>query len=643
MTETSRLTRRSDPHRKKARHFALGVALETSQSAADMSSAPHYKPNLRDLQFNLFEFLDIAKTSLGQKPFGDIDEASARAALATMVAVCSDVLVEGFTEGDRVPLGFDPKSGSVTMSPAMKKAFHAYYDSGLNALDLPVSLGGLGAPPSLRWAAFELVIGANAAVAFYFLGNVLSRFIEALATESQKKRFVGPMTERRWGGSMVLTEPDAGSDVGAARAKATHVKDDVWHLEGVKRFITNGDFDAVENIIHLVLARPQGAGPGTKGLSMFIVPKFLVNDDGSLGARNGVFCTNLEKKMGLKASATCEMTFGDGAPAVGYLVGNVHDGIRQMFHVIEHARMAIGLKSMATVSTAYLNALAFAKERKQGADLMQARDKNAPRVTVLHHPDVRRMLMMQKSHAEGMRALILFNASLLDTVEMQGGHESEAAAEANALSDLLLPVIKGYCSEKGYELLNLSLQTFGGSGYLQDYPIEQYIRDQKIDTLYEGTTAIQALDLLMRKVARDGGATLQALLARVQQTIDSKEGGEALKDERAKLSEALTELQAAFGALMAKLGESVYHVGLQGNRMLFALAEVLLAWLLVRHAALAVTKRGSVTSGPDADFYDGKIASAKFFCHEVLPNVALAARLVQNSSLQVMQVSEAAF
>jgi len=442
---------------------------------------------------------------------------------------------------------------------------------------------------------------------------------------------------------MVLTEPDAGSDVGAARAKAKLVKDDVWHIEGVKRFITNGDIgDVVPNTIHLVLARPEGAGPGTKGLSMFIVPKFLVNEDGSLGERNGVYCTNLEKKMGLKASATCEMTFGDSKPAVGWLVGNVHDGMRQMFHVIEHARMAVGLKSMATLSTAYLNALSYVKERKQGADLKSARDKNAPRVTVIHHPEVRRMLMMQKSHAEGMRALILYNASLQDQVELLGGHEAEAAAEPNALNDLILPLIKGYCSEKVYDLLSLSLQCYGGSGYLQDYPAEQYIRDQKIDSLYEGTTAIQALDLLMRKVAKDGGATLQNLMGKISQTLELNEGGDALKAERAALADALGHLQTGLGALMEKLGESVYHVGLQGNRVLFSLAEVTIGWLLVRHAAVALKKKETAT-GPDVAFYEGKIASARFFCAEVLPNTALAMQQVQKSSTAIMEISEEAF
>ncbi len=607
-----------------------------------MSTAPHYKPNLRDTLFNLFEFLRVQDTSLGKAPFGDLDEATVRQTLDTMLPICTGVMADGFAEGDRVPLAFDPKTGAVTLSPLMKKSMAAYFENGLNTLDLPAHLGGVGAPPSVAWGAFEFVVGSNPAAAFYFLGNVLAKIIDDLATDSQKKRFVGPMLERHWGGTMVLTEPDAGSDVGAGRTKAKQVKDDVFHLEGVKRFITNGDFDSTENIIHLVLARPDGAGPGTKGLSMFIVPKFLVNDDGSLGERNGIFCTNLEKKMGLKASATCEMTLGDGAPCVGWLVGNVHDGMRQMFHVIEHARMAVGIKSAATLSTAYLNALAYVKERKQGADLMAGRDKNAPRVTVIHHPDVRRMLLMQKSHAEGMRALILFAASIQDEVERKGGHKAPEAAEASALNDLLLPLIKGYCSEKTYEVLNLSLQSFGGSGYLQDYPLEQYIRDQKIDSLYEGTTHIQALDLLMRKVAKDGGATLQGLMGRISQSLESNEGGDALKEERALLAEALGQLQAAFGALMEKLGESLYHVGLQGNRMLFALSETVIGWLLLRHAAVALDKSKGADSN-DANFYAGKVASARFFSREVLPNVGLAAAHVQKSTLLAMELSEDVF
>jgi hypothetical protein len=360
-----------------------------------------------------------------------------------------------------------------------------------------------------------------------------------------------------------------------------------------------------------------------------------------MGERNGVVCTKLEKKMGIKGSVTCELTFGDGKPARGLLLGEVHEGIRQMFHIIEQARMAVGVKSMATLSTGYLNALDFAKERKQGADLLAGRDKTAPRVTIMHHPDVRRMLMAQKAHAEGMRALALYTASIQDQVEIKGGHRALAAAELDSLNDLLLPLVKGYCSEKAFELLGVSLQCFGGSGYLADYPIEQYIRDQKIDTLYEGTTHIQALDLLLRKLARDGGATLQGLLSQIRETAASDLGGKELEAERAALGQALTNLETMLGALMTKLGESLYHVGMQGNRVLMSVAEVVIAWLLVRHAAVAL-ERTKVNPG-DKAFYAGKLASARWFCREVLPHIAHAARMVEQSALDLMEVPEEAF
>jgi alkylation response protein AidB-like acyl-CoA dehydrogenase len=445
--------------------------------------------------------------------------------------------------------------------------------------------------------------------------------------------------DRRWGGSMVLTEPDAGSDVGAGRTKARHVRGDEWELEGVKRFITNGDFNGPENIVHLVLARPEGAAGGTKGLSMFIVPKFWVEEDGSLGARNGVYCTNVEKKMGIKGSATCEMTFGERHPARGLLVGDVHEGIRQMFLMIEHARMAVGIKSIATLSTAYLNALAFARDRIQGSDLQQVRDKAAPRVPILRHPDVRRMLMMQRAHVEGMRALALYTAQVQDRVELAGGHGSKEAASLELRNDLLLPLVKGYSSEKCYELLSLSLQCFGGSGFLQDYPIEQYIRDQKIDSLYEGTTHIQALDLLLRKVARDGGATLRALLGEARATVEKLPA--ALAIERSALDKALNEIDAIFAALLGKMGESIYHVGLQGNRVLFALAEVVIGWLLVRQAEVALTRREK--NPGDRAFYDGKLAAVRFYCRNVLPGIGLTRKLVEESTLELMELSDESF
>jgi alkylation response protein AidB-like acyl-CoA dehydrogenase len=605
-----------------------------------MSQAPHYKANVRDIQFNLFELLEVQKTSLGHAPFDELDKDTVDEVLRSLEKVVMGGLTNSFVEGDRVPLQLDGE-GNVTLPPKLRAALSELHETGLHLIAVPARLGGMGAPPSVGWATFELLAGANATAIFYLLGDVISRVIDRLGSEEQKARYVLPMLERRWGGSMVLTEPDAGSDVGAARTKAHHVEGDVWEIEGVKRFITNGDFDGTENIVHLVLARPEGAVAGTKGLSMFIVPKFWVNEDGSLGERNGVVCTNIEKKMGIKGSSTCEMTFGDGKPARGLLVGGKHDGIRQMFHVIEHARMAVGMKSLATLSTAYLNALAYAKMRVQGADLPQAANKAAPRVTILQHADVRRMLMLQKCHAEGLRALALYTASVQDRVEIAGGHGAAAAHDDDLLNDLLLPMVKGYGSEKAYEMLALSLQCFGGSGYTQDYPIEQYIRDQKIDSLYEGTTHIQALDLLLRKVARDGGATLRRQLEQISTTIAALEPIPALAVERAALEKALEEMNGILGALLGKMGESLHHVGLQGNRVLFALAELMIGWLLVRQAEVALRRR--VENPAEMDFYDGKLAAVRFYCRNVLPNLTATRAFVEASTLELMEVPEAAF
>jgi alkylation response protein AidB-like acyl-CoA dehydrogenase len=600
----------------------------------------HYKPNLRDIFFHLFEVFEIQKTTLGRGPFANMDEAAARESLKATETLALNELQKSYVESDRVPLELDGK-GNVTLPPGLSRGYRAFYEAGAHLLNLPEHMGGMGAPPSVAWSAFELVSGANAPLTFYLFGNFTARTIDRHGTEEQKRRFIGPILERHWSGSMVLTEPEAGSDVGAGRTKARQIEGNLYELTGEKRFITNGDFDTPENIVHLVLARPEGAGGGTKGLSLFIVPKLWVNEDGSIGDRNGVFVTKIEKKMGIKGSATAELLFGDGIPARGLLLGGVHDGIRQMFHIIEQARMGVGVKSMATLSTAYLNALDYARERTQGPDLLRAADKSSPRVKIVRHPDVRRMLMSQKSHAEGMRALCLYTAWVQDQVELLGGHGSKEADSMDKLNDMLLPLVKGFCSERATVELGQSLQTYGGSGYIQDFPIEQYLRDQKIDSLYEGTTHIQALDLFFRKIAKDGGATLMSLIGQIDQFLASNPGGADLAGERKLLGDAVADLRAIFGAMMGKVGESLYHVGFQGNRILFALAEVVVGWLLLRGASVAL--EAGTRRPEEASFYAGKVASARFFCKNVLPNVGLTRRLVEESTLELMDLPDEAF
>ena len=603
-----------------------------------MSQAPHFKSNLRDIFFNLFEVLDVGQTTLGKEPFTQLDEATAREAMKSLEKLCTSELQKSFVESDRVPLTLDDQ-GNVTIPPGIIEGFNLFYETGSHLFTLPEHMGGMGAPPSIGWGGFELTAAANPTLTFYLFGSFAARTIDRHGTEDQKKRFLPGLIEKRWGGSMVLTEPDAGSDVGAGRTKARQVDGDVWEIEGTKRFITNGDFDGVENILHLVLARPEGAPGGTKGLSLFIVPKFWVNEDGSLGERNGAVVTKVEKKMGIKGSATCEMSFGDGKPARGLLVGGVHDGIKQMFHVIEQARMAVGVKSAATLSTAYLNALEYAKERVQGPDLLRAMDKTSPRVAIIRHPDVRRMLMSQKAHAEGMRALCLYTAWVQDQVEIQGGHDAKSAGDLDKLNDMLLPLVKGYNSEKGYEQLSLSLQTYGGSGYIQDYPIEQYVRDQKIDTLYEGTTQIQAQDLFFRKIARDGGATLQKLFGDVEATTGAAPA--SLEAEKQAMARALADVKGIYGIMMGKVAESLYHVGFQGNKILFATAELVIGWLLLRQATIAVAKKDSVPE--DKAFYEGKLAVMTYFAKNVLPALTLTRKLVEQSSLELMSLPDESF
>ncbi len=610
----------------------------------------HYKSNLRDIEFNLFEVLR-RQDLLGREPYPELDEQTARGILAELERMAAGPLAESFADADRNPPVFDAATNSVRIPESLRRSYRTYMDAEWYRLSLPAELGGTESPRSLHWAMAELILGSNPAVWMYSSGHTMARVLWELGTQEQK-RFAERAIQREWGATMVLTEPDAGSDVGAGRTRAIEQPDGTWHIEGVKRFITSAEHDLAENIFHLVLARPEGAGPGTKGLSMFLVPKYLVNPDGTLGERNGVVTTNVEHKMGLKASTTCELTFGADRPAVGTLVGGVHDGIRQMFEIIEDARMLVGTKAIATLSTGYLNALDYARNRVQGADLTQMTDKTAPRVTIIHHPDVRRMLMLQKAYAEGMRALVLYTASVQDALQVAvaAGRTDDEAESAAGLNDLLLPVVKGVGSERSYELLTLSLQTLGGSGFLQDYPIEQYIRDAKIDSLYEGTTGIQSLDLFFRKIIRDQGRAFGTLLTKIRDFAAAEAGNGRLKAERAALADAASQVEAIVAAMTSFLMASVdqpaeiYKVGLNTTRLLMALGDLVIGWLLLTQAEIALRQLDQIPAGSaDRDFYAGKLAAARFFAATVLPRLATERTIVEETALDLMDLPEAAF
>lgn len=601
----------------------------------------HYKSNLRDLEFNLFEVFGTEGV-FGTGPYAEIDADTARNILAEVDRLAREDLADSFADGDRNPPVYDPATHSVTMPDAFRRSYQAFMDAEFWRLDLPEVLDGTPAPRMLWWSIADLVLGSNAPVWMYASGPAFAHTLWLEGTPEQKE-WARLIVAKRWASTMVLTEPDAGSDVGAGRTRATQQPDGSWHLEGVKRFITSGEHDLTENIVHYVLARPAGAGPGTKGLSLFVVPKFLFDPaTGELGERNGVFATNVEHKMGLKVSTTCELTFGEhGTPAKGWLLGDVHDGIRQMFLIIEYARMMVGTKAIATLSTGYLNALAYAKERVQGADLARMTDKTAPRVTITHHPDVRRSLMLQKAYAEGMRALVCYTASWQDRVKL--GVSADVAERVN---DLLLPLVKGAGSERAYELLGAeSLQTFGGSGYLQDYPLEQYVRDSKIDTLYEGTTAIQSLDLFFRKIVKDEGFALLTIAGEIQGFLDADSGNGQLKEERLALGRALVDIQGMIATMTGWLGadRGVYKIGLASRRLLLAMSDLVIGWLLQRQADVALAALGRGATGADKAFYEGKVAAARFFAREVLPRLTADRKTIEATTLDVMDLPEEAF
>jgi alkylation response protein AidB-like acyl-CoA dehydrogenase len=629
----------------------------------------HYKSNLRDIFFNLFEVLGRDEI-LGTGPYADMDHDTAVAVLTEVDHLARTKLAETFAEVDRNPPFFDPSTCAVTLPEAMKKTFSALMESGSWQLELPAELGGQPTPPSVQWAVNELNMGANPAVYLYTTGPKFAFALWANGTERDKK-IAQFMVDRGWAATMVLTEPDAGSDVGAGRTRAIPQSDGSWHLEGVKRFITSAEHDLSENIVHLVLARPSEAvawgsgdrpprslpegvgGPGTKGLSLFIVPKWHFDfETGELtGARNGVFATNIEHKMGIRGSTTCELTFGAGdTPAKGWLLGEVHAGIVQMFQVMEYARMMVGIKAIATLSTGYLNALEYAKTRVQGPDLTQAADKTAPRVTIMHHPDIRRSLMNQKAFAEGLRALMLYTASIQDRVALARASGSRDQ-DAERLNNLLLPIVKGYGSERSWVLLGTeSLQTFGGSGFLTDYPIEQYVRDAKIDTLYEGTTAIQGQDLFFRKIIKDQGLALTDLSGQITEFLGAEGGNGQLKDERELLKRGLEDVSAIAEAMTADLlscgtesFRNIYKVGLNTTRLLMCLGDVLCAWLLLRGAEVALTKLNSELPESEKHFYEGKVASARWFARTVLPNLAAERAIAESADLAIMDLAEEAF
>ena len=609
----------------------------------------HYRSNLRDIRFDLFELLGRDDV-YGSAPFADFTPDAADTVLDEAERYATNKLALSFSDVDRGAVTFDATTHSVRLPQDYRASAADYLSSGWLDLDLPEELSGQAVPPTLRWCVTELMLGANAAIPQGL--NVIPQVVRLLHQEGTEpqRRLAELITELQWMVTMVLTEPDAGSDVGAARTRAIPQPDGTWHLEGVKRFITYGDHDLTANIVHMVLARPVGVdgagGPGTAGLSLFVVPKFHFDPNtGELGERNGVYATGLEHKLGITGSPTCEVTFGGEHPAVGWLLGDRHAGIQQMFEIIKHVRMLVGVKAMATLSTGYLNARDYALNRVQGQPLVRT-DTAPGAVPIIDHPDVRRSLMTQKAYTEGMRALILYAASQQDHIEISRA-QGTLDTEADACHQLLLPVIKGFCSETAWRILGQeSLQIFGGSGYLEDYPLEQYVRDTKVDTLYEGTTGIQGLDLFSRKIVRDRGATLERLLIEMDKTADDG-SNDSFATERALLRAGIDAVRDMCTLLTVRWGTSDDKdqrplAAQDTTRLLLQIGNLVCGWLLLRSAQIAEER--TVAAAPaESDFYLGKAATGRWFVRHVVATIPAELVSMHHTSSELVELPRTAF
>lgn len=606
-----------------------------------------YKADLREVRFLLFEQFHLGEI-LGKEPFDAWGPDEVSMVLDTVYAFACEVLGPLNAIGDRE--GCRLEGGRVKTPTGFKEAWNRVYEAGYKTLSVSPDHGGQGAPATVQVMVEELLSGANAAFNMYpGLAFGAAEVIEHFGTPAQKELYLPKMYGGAWGGTMCLTEPHAGSDVGSASSRAVKRADGKYDVTGTKIFISGGDHDLAENIVHLVLARVEGAPPGTKGLSLFIIPATKVNDDGSLGESNDVSVSAIEHKMGINGSSTCALNFGENGKCVGELVGTVeHQGMPQMFRMMNGARISVGIQGIAVASSAYLNALEYARDRKQGPHISQWKDPTAPRVAILQHPDVRRMLLDMKARVEGIRALIIKLARHSDAARLYQGKEDDKARYHQGQVDLLVPLVKAYGSDQGFRICETAIQTYGGAGYIKDYPVEQYCRDAKIFSIYEGTNHIQAMDLVGRKLGQAGGQNLQAFLGDIQAFVVEN-------DKHPELGPLVKELAAAHEALGGsamrmlawfQMGKMVM-VPLAANRFLEMMSEVAVGWLLLEGARIAIDAEQKLPAGPEGDkdraFYRGKRAAAAYFARTVLPNVRHGAEVLGREDTSAIDIPDAAF
>ncbi len=603
-----------------------------------------YKADRRELRFLLFEQFRL-QDLLGKPPFEEWGEDECKLVLDEVYRFASEVTGPLNQVGDQE--GCVLEEGRIRTPSGFKEAWDRLYEAGWKMLATDPEYGGQGAPHALQLVADEMVAGSNMGFSLYAsLSADASELIESFGTEEQRARYCEKMFQGTWAGTMCLTETQAGSDVGAVTTSAIKNPDGTYRLSGTKVFISGGDHDITENIIHMVLARVPGGPPGTKGISLFIVPAIRVNPDGGLGQPNDVVTASIEHKMGICGSSTCVLNFGDNDACIGELVGTVeHQGMRQMFQMMNAARVFVGIQGVGAAGTAYLNALEFAKERRQGPSPKAGKDPTAPKALIIEHPDVRRMLLDMKARSEGIRALAVYLAMHRDHACSLRGKDDEAAAMHEGLVEVLTPLVKAYCTDQSFAICATAIQTLGGAGYVRDYPVEQYCRDAKILSIYEGTNHMQALDLVGRKVGLGGGQFMQRLMEEIGQFVAANRKHPEFADSVEVLAEAHQAMDDTLNQIKTWGKERDFAaMGLFANRILEMLSELTVAWLLLQGAAVAADNVKEVSeTHPDRAFYQGKRLSAIYFAQNVLPGVMLKAQQARQCDRSALDMEEDAF
>ena len=590
---------------------------------------PAYTPPLRDMQFVMHELLKVTDAFKAMPPHADVDVDTVNAVLEEGGKFASEVLFPLNVSGDTEGCSLDPASHAVTTPKGFKEAYASYVAGGWAALSCDTTFGGQGLPLVVNQMFYEMLNSANQAWTMYpGLTHGAYASLHAHGTDAQKQTYLAKMTSGEWTGTMCLTEPHCGTDLGLMRTKAEPQPDGSYRITGNKIFISAGEHDMAANIVHLVLARLPDAPPGIKGVSLFVVPKYLINADGSLGARNGIYCGGLEHKMGIRASATCQMVL-DGA--VGAMVGQPNKGMQGMFVMMNAARLGVGNQSLGLTEVAYQNALAYAKDRIQMRSLSGTKAKDKPADPIIVHPDVRKMLLTARAYAEGGRALMAYCSMLL---EQELNHpEDKVRKDAGEMLALLTPIVKAFITDNGWTATSTCLQVFGGHGYIKEWGMEQFVRDSRINMIYEGTNTIQSLDLLGRKILGNNGATLKKFGKLVAQLVEEEGVNE-------KMSEFITPI-AVLGEQMTKFTTEIGFKGFQNPDEVGAAAvdylrvagHMVFGYFWARMAQVALRE---IAAGNPDPFYLAKVQTARFYFAKLFPETATLMRTARSGAAALM-------